>query len=75
MSREKMKVQATGNSNNPEVPVEVRKHTWVNADQHLYLEDTWEEKRGVATHLGGKVGIKTLCVFISYRKNFQCRYN
>lgn len=71
MSREKLKVQATGNNNNPEVPAKVRKCTHVNMDQHLYLEDTWEEKRGVAIHLGGKVGIKALCIVISYRKNFS----
>lgn len=64
-------MQATGNNDNPEVPAEVRKHTRVNMDQHLYLGDTWEEKGGVATHLGGKVGIKALCIFISYRKNFS----
>ena len=51
MTREKLKLKATENKN-PEVPEEVRKGTRVNMDQHLHLDDPWEERRDVGTHLG-----------------------
>ena len=51
MTREKLKLKATENKN-PEVPEEVRKGTRVNMDQRLHLDDPWEERRDVGTHLG-----------------------
>lgn len=52
MNREELKLQATGNSNNPEVAEEAREDAHVNMGQHLYLESTREERRGVALSLG-----------------------
>lgn len=52
MNREKLKLQAAGNSNNPEVPEEAREHAHVHMGQYLYLKSTWEERRGIALSLG-----------------------
>lgn len=51
-SREKLKLQAVGNSNNPEVPEEAREDAHVHVGQHFYLKSTWEKRRGMALSLG-----------------------
>lgn len=39
--------------------------------KHLYVEDTLEDRRGMGALFGDRVGVKALCMFISYRKNFS----
>lgn len=39
--------------------------------QHLNLEDTLEERRGMSAPFQDRLGVKALCIFISDRKNFS----
>lgn len=54
-----------------EIIINKRHGTSVNMSQHLNLEDTLEERRGMSAPFQDRLGVKALCIFISDRKNFS----